>query len=195
MTQLEQMPRFDVNRYGQRFSEDEWPLGLELRGFGREYWGDRACGVACLKMILEYYDKEKVPLVDLLRNGLLAGAYSDRGWIHHGLANLGRQYGLPGLATKVDTSADIEAILLTTGPFIASVTLHFPEDGRKGGHLVVVCGLNTQDGTRIIEIRDPSTWGQRNISINEERFMSSFSGRGICFHPSALILSESKKPS
>jgi hypothetical protein len=70
--------------------------------------------------------------------------------------------------------------VLAQGPVIASVTLGFPEDGRRGGHLVVVCGFEERE-PRVVHVRDPARWGASRSSVGEARFLASFSGRVIRF--------------
>lgn len=56
-------------------------------------WKNRACGVVCLKMLLDFYDKEDIPSIDeLVLLGLSIGAYSKWGWTHKGLIDLALKY-------------------------------------------------------------------------------------------------------
>jgi hypothetical protein len=51
---------------------------------------------------------------------------------------------------------------LDDAPVIASVTEQFPDDGRSGGHLIILRGF--EDGPDpTIFIRDPSAWARRTI--------------------------------
>src|SRR5205807_734787 len=82
-------------------------------------------------------------------------------------------------ARPAATLDDLRSCLESTGgPLIASVALRFPEDGRHGGHLVVVTAVDEGLGARVC-IRDPSSWGKAEDSISAARFSASYSGRVI----------------
>jgi hypothetical protein len=58
----------------------------------------------------------------------------------------------------------------------------FPDDGRSGGHLVILRGF--EDGPDpTIFIRDPSAWGQRHDRVPLSRLSPSYTGRVITFAP------------
>jgi hypothetical protein len=50
---------------------------------------------------------------------------------------------------------------LADAPVIISVSEQFPEDGRRGGHLVVARGYETE-AVPTVHFRDPSRWGGAN---------------------------------
>jgi hypothetical protein len=67
---------------------------------------------------------------------------------------------------------------------IISVTEKFPDDGRKGGHLVVARGYHdTHSGDPDILFRDPSGWGQTCDRVPLSRLAASYTGRCITFAP------------
>jgi len=67
---------------------------------------------------------------------------------------------------------------------IVSVTEKFPDDGRKGGHLVVARGYHeTESGDPNILFRDPSGWGQTCDRVPLSRLAASYSGHVITFAP------------
>jgi ABC-type bacteriocin/lantibiotic exporter with double-glycine peptidase domain len=175
----------DIPWMGQRFDPQRWAAdGFE----GPEdslLWSDRACGIACLRMILAYYGLPVPDTAEMLRLGLDIGAYCDRGWVHRGLVELGRHYGLSGKAEPADLGLLARAVACGMPP-IVSVTHKLPTDGRKGGHLVVFAGVSV-DGTHnrppVVHLRDPSRWGRQNDRVQVPRFLSSFSGRAVLFWP------------
>ncbi len=59
------------------------------------YWQSRACGVACLKMLLEATGTSTPSLDELILHGKELGAYGEHGWIHQGLLTLGAAYRAP----------------------------------------------------------------------------------------------------
>ncbi|MFS1512974.1 C39 family peptidase [Chengkuizengella sp. SCS-71B] len=172
---------FNVTRYSQRFEIDEWPEGTLIEGKGSDYWGKRCCGLACLRMMISHFSGKAPSQYELLKKGLNQNAYCSKGWIHKGLAELGAEYGLEGTPIYIKNRQQLQATLEKSGPIIVSITESFPEDGRKGGHLVVVCGIH-QNNEITISFRDPSKWGESHSAVTEERFFSSFTKRGICFN-------------
>ncbi|MDP5275428.1 C39 family peptidase [Chengkuizengella axinellae] len=172
---------FYVPRYPQHFAAEDWPNDVSCEGEGPDYWGRRCCGLASLRMIIGHFNKNVPMQYELLKNGLNQNAYCTKGWIHKGLAELGSDYGLKGTPIAIKDGAHLQKILVTNGPVIVSITESFPEDGRKGGHLIVVCGRHQHDQETTITFRDPSKWGENHSHVSEKRFLKSFSGRGIYF--------------
>jgi len=167
--------------FPQVIPEDQWPDGSLLRGQDRAYWSDRTCGLACLMSVSSFHRRAVPTIFDLLREGLRSGCYTSRGWLHAGLASLGEAHGIRGEALPAPTVDDLRTCLESTaGPLIASVTRQFPEDGRSGGHLVVVTAVG--DGPEaLICFRDPSGWGMEESRIPAKRFSASYAGRVIAF--------------
>ena len=131
--------------------------------------------------IASFHGKPIPTIFELLQEGVRLGHYVDRGWIHAGLAAIGGQYGFQGKALPAITIADLQSCLEFTGsPLIASVTRQFPEDGRRGGHLVVVTAVDNGPTPRIC-CRDPAAGGMRENRIPAARFFASFAGRIIVF--------------
>lgn len=170
-----------IPRYSQKFCMNDWPKGLLIEERSHDYWSDRCCGLACLRMVISHY---KIPIptqLELLKEGLKRKYYISKGWLHQGLADLGEMYGVKGNPIVVKSGKELENLLVTKGPVICSIAPKFPKNGSKGGHLVVVCGrIHTSKG-RLICFRDPSLWGETNSIVFEDRFFSSFSGRAIVF--------------
>ncbi|MER5644109.1 cysteine peptidase family C39 domain-containing protein [Streptosporangium sp. NPDC002524] len=168
----------DVSMCRQLISPAEWEQhGGWVLG-DREEWGNRACGAATLRMVTLAYKGEAPAVVELLHLGVKHKALSERGWIHAGLAELATSVGVPARAEAVAPKDLIGAI--RAAPLIISVTERLPEDGRKGGHLIVARGY-TDAGD--ILIRDPSGWGQEHDRVAYSRLTSSYTGRAITFAP------------
>jgi len=170
----------DVPMCRQRIDPAEWDLhGGWVLG-DRVEWSDRACGMAALRMILLAYGHQAPTVTELLQLGVKHEALSDRGWLHAGIASLAASFGVPGRAEPV-AAGDLPSAL-TDAPLIISVTEQFPDDGRKGGHLIIARGY--EDGTDPdILIRDPSAWGQTHDRIPLSRLAASYTGRAITFTP------------
>jgi hypothetical protein len=166
----------------QRIDPAEWDAhGGAVLG-DRAEWSDRACGMAALRMILLAYLGDAPPLTELVKTAVREGALTERGWLHIGIAHLAESFGIPSAAEAV-TVAELPA-RLTDAPLIISVTEKFPEDGRKGGHLVVARGTaGSAHGDPDILIRDPSAWGQDHDRVALKRLSASYAGRCVTFAP------------
>lgn len=171
----------DVPMCRQRIDPEEWQAhGGQVLG-DRAEWSDRACGMAALRMILLTYLGDAPPLTELVRHGVADGALTDRGWLHAGIARMAGEYGIPARAEAVPAQELPGRI--AAAPVIVSVADQLPEDGRKGGHLIVAhgCGGGSQDPD--IFIRDPSCWGQQHSRVPLRRLTASYTGRAITFAP------------
>lgn len=168
-----------VPLFRQRFMPEAWEKDGFSSSSDAALWSNRSCGIACVRMILAHYGSPVPTMAALLREGLGLGAYSSRGWVHAGLANLLRRHRVDASAQRIDREVEALMVFLREGrPVIASVTERLPMDGRRGGHLVVVTGgVLPGEGAGTVYFNDPSAWGQRNPSVPSERFLSSFTGR------------------
>jgi Peptidase C39 family len=166
----------------QRIDPGEWDAHGGAALGDRAEWSDRACGMAALRMILLAYHRPAPPLTELVALGVREGALTGRGWLHAGIARLAERFGIPTRAQAV-AAADLPGHL-AAAPVIVSVTEKFPDDGRKGGHLVVARGYHgSPAGDPDILFRDPSGWGQTCDRVPLSRLAASYSGRAITFAP------------
>lgn len=169
-----------VPRYPQLLDRSRWRQHGFESAEESDVWSDRACGVACVAMVLEFATAVPASVVDLLHEGRDQGAYCDRGWLHAGLAELLVRRGVPATAEQVESVDDLATIVRVGCPVIASVTLQFPLDGSKGGHLVLVTGVTCEaDRVASVHFNDPGRWGADNNVVPAERFAASFTGRII----------------
>lgn len=169
----------DIAMCRQRIDPHEWQaLGGTALGPVAE-WSDRACGLAALRMILTAFGHRAPPLTELVTTGVARGAFTDRGWLHADLADMATGLGAPAQAEAV-TAAALPG-RLEEGPAIASVTLGFPADGRRGGHLVVLRGYELDAADPLILFRDPSAWGQQHDRVLLSTLAHSYTGRCITF--------------
>ncbi|WP_055523509.1 hypothetical protein [Streptomyces graminilatus] len=119
-------------------------------------------------------------VTELLKLAVKHEVLTPRGALHTGIASLATDLGVPASAKPVP----VEDLLarLNDAPVIVSVTEQFPDDGRSGGHLVILRGY--EDGPDpTIFIRDPSAWGQTHDRIPLTRLSPSYTGRAITFAP------------
>ncbi len=74
--------KLDVPYYSQK---------IDVKDLG---WKNRACGIVCLKMAMDFYKKDTPSLDELIKIGVETGAYSLSGWIHQGLIDIAEKFGL-----------------------------------------------------------------------------------------------------
>ena len=132
-------------------------------------WQNRCCGIACTKMVINYFKPDNKELIDdLIEEGVLVGGYStDVGWNHNGIVRLLRNRGLSSYQEEfksvlVDSTQrrflksthenpmilnginKIQKSLQDKKPVIVSVEPDFDEN--KSSHLIVLTGF-VEDGT------------------------------------------------
>ncbi len=175
------MPRVhDVPMCRQLIDPAEWDLHGGWALGDRTEWSNRACGLASLRMILLAYGQEAPTVTELLKLAVKGEILTPRGALHAGIARLAAELGVPSTAEPLPVE-DLPA-RLDDAPLIASVTEQFPEDGRSGGHLVILRGY--EDGPDpTIHFRDPSRWGQTHGHVPLSRLAHSYTGRAITFAP------------
>lgn len=112
-------------------------------------WEPNACGIASLRMIVGALTPHRPGYWELLQRGVARGAYVEAGWIHQGLVELARDYGLAGTSHRRRTVQDLRTALERGSLCIVSVAVGFrgglvdPTTGQpfpKGGHLIVALG-------------------------------------------------------
>src|ERR1043166_6349013 len=142
------------------------PFSSQYTDLGHHEWRARGCGIASLKMAMDFY-RPGPSLDELLTVGREIGAYREGiGWSHRGLVELARRYGFEGFnadwAEKgptpktVQESCELLLAELQKGPVLASVFAGLDPE-RGGGHIVVVTGF--QDG--LIFFNDPEQLSER----------------------------------
>ncbi|MFI6275901.1 C39 family peptidase [Streptomyces sp. NPDC050988] len=178
------MPRVhEVPMCRQLIDPAEWDLHGGWALGDRIEWSNRACGLASLRMVLLAYGREAPTVTELLKLAVKNEVLTPRGALHAGIASLSADLGVPSAAEPV--AADDLLGRLDEAPLIVSVTEQFPNDGRSGGHLVILRGY--EDGPDpTIFIRDPSAWGQTHDRVTLSRLYPSYTGRAITFAPLKL---------
>lgn len=175
------MPRVhDVPMCRQLIAPAEWDLHGGWALGDRTEWSNRACGLASLRMILLAYGREAPSVTELLKLAVKQEVLTPRGALHAGIANLATELGVPSRAEPV--TAESLVARLDDAPLIISVTEQFPDDGRKGGHLVIARGYEGGPDPDVL-IRDPSGWGQTHDRVPLNRLTASYTGRAITFVP------------
>lgn len=122
-------------------------------------WQQRACGVACLKMLLESKSVKTPSIDEIIKDGVVLRAYSENGWLHAGLITLGEKYGAKlyrkefrrkNADTDTLEKLNIEGVdtivreLKEGRPIIISTIKNF--EVRDKFHMVLVVGAEIEDG-------------------------------------------------
>lgn len=167
--------QYQVPLIRQRMTkEDGFATEEEARAFG-----DNACGAACIKMVLEAFGKTDMPSVkELMEEGIQNGFYKEpAGWIHRGLVRLAERYGTVARRLNIKKHPiELGDLLKEGGLIIVSVSLGFNPE-RRGGHLVVVHGIEFENNVlKKVYFRDPSGFGQLHYDIDGESFLKSWTG-------------------
>lgn len=160
------------------------------------YWVDRACGIACIKMVVEGFGGPQRPMMEWIQDALERDGYMvkadangnlvERGWLHRVLAELINAAGFQAFSQPASIE-DIAGYLDNGQVIIASVSYELGKDAsitHKGGHLVVVIGVDITDEGEVdnIYIHNPSgrlEQYQANARIEADRFSQAYSGRVI----------------
>lgn len=163
----------EVPFYSQ-FDDIAWPT-----------WQGRACGVANLAMVIDYYRETPPEPQTLLEQGVDAGHYiADVGWSHRGLVQLAERYGVTGTLhgfsgmTK-DAAYHRLRTILANGPVIASVHNEFDPTSTIP-HLVVVRDI--RDGN--VYYNDPAAGAG---SVSSDRFKRAWKQRVIAMEERSRI--------
>lgn len=167
----------------QHFDGEAWLRATPMPSEGPQWWGHRSCGLACVRAALLFHELSAPPLAELLVRALDLGIYTPRGWLHQGLVDLAAEHGLQGSAAHYDEPDDLRALALLGFPSIVSSTHKLPQDGRRGGHLVVFAGESGEGQERKAYFMCPSRWGRAVRSVPSKRFWSSWTGRAVVLRP------------
>ncbi|MFI5475542.1 C39 family peptidase [Streptomyces cacaoi] len=174
----------DVPLCRQLIAPDEWDQHGGWALGDRVEWSNRACGLASLRMILLAYGRTAPTVTELLKLAVKHEVLTPRGALHTGIAGLATDFGVPSRAEPV--AAEELTGRLDDAPLIVSITETFPEDGRTGGHLVILHGYEDGCPDPVVRFRDPSAWGQTHDRVPLSRLTRSYSGRAITFAPLTL---------
>ena len=148
-------------------------------------WKIRACGVASLAMVLDYYGNKKTSIDELIDHGISIGAHNKEvGWIHSGIVNIANHKGFIGERhdwANIDKEIAFQKMdsLLSDGPVIASIHKNF--NPKLSGHLVVV---KTKNRTHV-SILDPIARKREHIErdVPVEVFLAGWKQRVIMVRP------------
>jgi len=153
-----------------------------------EYWSTKACGLACLKMILGSRALPVPPLMRLVERALAWRAYLPQdgrvlGLIYRPFADwVDREYRITAQVAADLPLETVTGVASPTTPVIASVHkwVRWPQrtPPERGGHLVLVTGA----AGGLIRLSNPSGIpgaSQHDTLIPTTDFARFFAGRGV----------------
>lgn len=165
-------------------SEDDW----QERGFFNKedaiYWQDKACGIACVKMVLDMHTEHSgQKFADLINEMEEKGVYLDgKGCVHQGIAGELNNRSIDAQRMKIETVDQIKKFIDQDNIFIASIGSRFL-NGKKSGHLIPVIGYTEENGkVESIIVHYTSTPAEYQLperDVDSTRFMNHFSGNVI----------------
>jgi len=125
------------------------PYYSQYRDIKDKDWQPRACGLVCLKMILDFYEVDTPEINQFLKVAIERKSFGKSGWIHDKFLELAKSYSLEAFRKEFnDTEEGIRFIidfLQQTGPVIVSLKAKkfLPEFENKF-HQIVLTDYNTK---------------------------------------------------
>ncbi len=139
-------------------------------------WQNRSCGIACVAMLLGYYNLEDINPMRLVNEGVTIGGYCNKGWFHESLVRLLRNHGVNAYTQEfrsIDVNSEnktfeinsLETKMIESGiaKIIKEIDLGNPvmisvEPGfntNKENHLILIIGYDFSDQKEKFIVHDP----------------------------------------
>lgn len=139
-------------------------------------WQNRSCGIACVAMLLGYYNLQDISPMRLVDEGVAIGGYCNKGWFHESLVRLLRNHGINAYAQEfksVDVSTETKTFktnsleqemsnkgiikiiqeIVAGHPVIISVESGFITN--KENHMILIVGYDFSGENKKLIIHDP----------------------------------------
>jgi uncharacterized protein YvpB len=171
----------------------EVPFFSQLNNGIPDVFERQSCGICCVKMLLDYYNKEKnekkIEILDLIKEGELIKAFdrqiNNGVWVHDGLAKILRNHGIPAYvqefrSVKVNLDTEnfeenenqkdllqigIEKILLRLKKgYPVIASVEAGFGSNTSTHMIVISGYKKDDEVSFI-INDPLEDSEKEISL------------------------------
>jgi hypothetical protein len=169
------------------------PYSSQHKDVADAYWKKRACGMACVKMTLDFFKKDAPSLDDLIWQGVRIDGYGPSGWLHSALVSIFDMYGIRAERKEFKAADDglfetgISEIVrsLEEGmPVIVSAVKKFEETDKF--HMVLLVGFEKEDD-KITGFRyhDPDTETPEegmNRSVSFEQFKKHWRRLALFVH-------------
>lgn len=152
------------------------------------FWAPRMCGVACLRMALDYWRRPVPPSVPLVKELVEAGAYVRNGDEVMGLIyrpfaeHVNARWGLYARPAPELSADDIRREV--AGGHLVVVSVHKsirtldPAPPGKGGHLVLVVGAD-EEGVRLHNPSGLPGRSQKFAPVTWAALERFYAGRGV----------------
>ncbi|WP_137181846.1 hypothetical protein [Roseomonas sp. AR75] len=172
-----------------RATDPLWPRSGAADAAEYALWADHLCGCACLQMVLGARGRAMPPIHEVRRAAQESGGYvvgpdgAIRGLIYAGAVAWLQAQGIAARVVLDLPENGIAPLLSAGGLFIASVhgAIRWPErePPRRGGHLVLVFGVDTAGRLRFHNPSGDTAETRADARLLPERFGRFFAGRGI----------------
>lgn len=134
------------------------------------HWKERACGILCLKMVLDFLGAKAPPPDEFMQKGISLGAYGEWGWLHTGLVAVAASFDIdmkrkefrsqdPKEAEKLLNQGinELVASIENNKPILISAIKKWVEV--KKFHMMVLVGFEMNEGVlKGFYYHDPDTY-------------------------------------
>ncbi len=120
------------------------PYISQHRDIKDEYWQKRACGLVCLKMVLDFHKVKTPEINQFLKIAIDKKAFGEFGWIHDKLLEIAKSYGIEAFRKeKMKDVQELKDFLNKNNPVIVSVRAkRFLEEFDGKFHQIILTGYD-----------------------------------------------------
>jgi hypothetical protein len=162
---------------------------------------DGACGIVCIKMILDYFHNRSHDVHDLIKEGYIVGGKESAGWNHEALVRVLRNHGVRAY-TQEFISHDIPDLSASRGVLHSERTAEFVQLGiakikknidegypvmvsvrprfgaNESAHIILIVGYEGEDTLCINDSQRPSS-EEQPLLCNIDRFKEYWKGLSV----------------